>query len=71
MADGATGHVFNTNESISLKEDEDIYFIFDSLNTAKAFVVSKQKESQTIEFVIYNSDYDCVEYIEAMKYRSQ
>jgi hypothetical protein len=71
MADGGTGQVLNKDGNISLNGNEDIYFIFDNLDLAKAFIVSKQKESQTTEFVIYNSNYERVEYIEATKYRRQ
>jgi len=60
IADMATGQVYNTDFEISLKEQEPIYFIFDSLLAAIDFVSGLKELNRKWEYIIYNEDYEIV-----------
>lgn len=69
MADGATGHVLTTKGDVCLNGDGEVYIIFDELETAKQYIKEKQEQNDTWEFVIYNSNNECVAHCEARKWK--
>lgn len=69
MADGATGHVLATNGEVCLNSEGEVYVIFNDLEAARLFIKNKQSENDTWEFVIYNSDNECVEHCDAIKWK--
>jgi hypothetical protein len=69
MADGATGHVLTTEGNICLNGEGEVYVVFEKLETARKFIEQKQDENDTWEFVIYNSNNECVEHREARKWK--
>lgn len=69
MADGATGIVLNTKEEYFLNDEEKVFHVFDSLDTARIFIENKQKENDTLEFYIYDHNYKFLECWEAIKWK--
>jgi hypothetical protein len=66
IADGATGHILNTDGSINIDGTEDeIYFIFDNLNSAKKFIRSHSFNNDKVEYVIYDRYETVLEFVEA------
>ncbi|MFT3981660.1 MAG: hypothetical protein QM687_14390 [Ferruginibacter sp.] len=68
MADGATGHVLNLDAQISFNEEENIFLIFESIDEVYSFIRKKSAINDTIEFCIYNSKREMIEYIKATRY---
>lgn len=71
MADGATGHVLTTEGNVCLNSEGEVFVIFDDIETARIFIKQKQSQNDTWEFVIYNSDNECVEHLEARKWKRE
>ncbi len=69
MADGATGHVLTTEGNLCLNGAGEVYVVFEDLGAARKFIEQKQHENDTWEFVIYNSNNECVEHWEARKWK--
>jgi hypothetical protein len=69
MADGATGHVLTTTGDVCYNDEGNVYLIFDTIELARAFILREQNENDTLEFVIYNSNNECIEHWEARKWK--
>lgn len=69
MADGATGHVLTNEGSLCLNGKGEVYVVFDDLAAARELIQQKQDQNDTWEFVVYNSDNQCVEFWEAKKWK--
>jgi hypothetical protein len=69
MADGHTGHVLTTKGDIYFSDDKEVYIIFDNLEAARLFIKERQYKNNTLEFNVYNSDYEFVEHWEATKWK--
>ena len=54
LCDGATGHVLNITGNVYQSDDENVFFIFEDLDSAKLFAEQKQVENDTLELIIYN-----------------
>ena len=69
MADGATGHVLNTEGDVYRSDEKEVFFLFDNLQAAREFVEVKQNEKDTVEFCIYDSNHNLLAYLEARKWK--
>lgn len=69
MADGATGHILTTDGNHCLNGEGEVYVLFENLDAARLFIKQKQDENDTLEFVICNSNNECVEFWEAKKWK--
>lgn len=66
MADGATGAVLNIDlEFYNKKSAQEVYLIFDSIDSAKEFVKNKSVLHDKIEFIIFDDKQNMLEYIKA------
>ena len=67
MADGAAGHVLKNEGNRCLNGQGEIYVVFEDLEAARKFIEQKQDENDSCEFIIYKSNNECVEHLEARK----
>lgn len=67
MANSQTGVVLNSNFLIysNDKEDQSVYQIFEDIDQAKSGINRISQTNGEIEFVIYNSKMEIVEFIKA------
>jgi len=64
-ADGATGHVLTTEGELDIGDGKAIFLFFMELNSAKEHIAKNQLDNPTREFVIYDSNYETVEFYKA------
>lgn len=69
MADGATGIVLTATGQKYLGDNQDVYIIFDDLQSAAQFVTNKQNENDTVEFSVFDSKHELVAYNPAIKWK--
>jgi len=69
MADGATGIVLTATGQTYLGDDQDVYIIFDDLQSAKQFITNKQNENETIDCSIFDCRLELVVYEQAIKWK--
>jgi hypothetical protein len=69
MADGATGHVLTIDGEIFLNDGKETFIVFDTMEAARLFIEGKQSENDTLEFYIYNSNYEFMGFWEAKKWK--
>jgi len=69
-AEGSTGHVLDIYGA-TFRNDlpNDVYFVFDDLESAKKFIDLKQTENNTIELTIVDHNYNLVEFFIAPKWK--
>lgn len=67
MANCETGIVLDVNFNIyqNNMENQEVYSIFENIQQAKEFVNKISEEYDKIEFIIYNSKQEVVEFIKA------
>jgi len=68
VADGATGHIYNTDFELFINDGKETYFIFNSFEAAKDFVLALSNVNAAYEYAIYNGKYELVEHILAKKW---
>ena len=68
MADGATGHVLLESGEISTSDMDDIYKVFSGLESATEYILAKQKENDTWEFVVKDDREVLVKYFGAIRW---
>ncbi|MDR2834639.1 MAG: hypothetical protein LBV69_00360 [Bacteroidales bacterium] len=66
--DYLTGHVLDDEFNLynAKSENRNVYSIFESLDIAKAYIDKFRFTHKTIEFCIYDSSYNVLEYIKAV-----
>lgn len=70
IADGATGHILNTDGSINIDgSDGEIYFIFDNVDSAKKFIKCHSFNNDKVEYVIYDRYETVLEFVEAKHWK--
>lgn len=67
MANAETGIILdkNLNTHLSISENQDVYSIFENIQKAKEFINEVSESNDKIEFIIYNSKQEVVEFIKA------
>ncbi|CAD7805318.1 hypothetical protein CHRY9390_01349 [Chryseobacterium aquaeductus] len=67
MANGETGIVLDINFNVyqNNNENQHVYSIFDNIQEAREFINGISGEYDKIEFIIYNSKQEVVEFIKA------
>lgn len=70
MANGETGIILDLNFNIYQNniEIQNVYSIFENIQKAKKFVENISAVHQKIEFIIYNSKQEVVEFIKARSF---
>lgn len=68
VADGATGHIYNTDLELFINDGKRTCFIFDNFEAAKDFVTKLANVNDTYEYAIYNGKYELVEHILAKRW---
>ena len=54
MADGATGHVLLHSGALCLNADPTAFQVFDTEISAREYILNRQSNDDTLEFVIYD-----------------
>lgn len=67
MADGETGVILDLNFDIYQNdtENQEVYYICESIQKAKEFVDKTSLAHDKVEFIIYNSKQEVVKFIKA------
>lgn len=69
MSDCETGIILNTDLTIYRQDENKMgYSIFENLEQAKEFINKISSSNNKIEFVIYNSNQEVIEFITAKNY---
>lgn len=68
MCDGATGHVLTTDGNVYLSDKSPVYIVFEDINLARNYIQSSQVKDDTLEFIIYTSEYEFLEFRKAPKW---
>ncbi|MFY7814754.1 MAG: hypothetical protein ACOVRK_06110 [Chryseobacterium taeanense] len=70
MANGETGIILDLNFNVYQNniETQNVYSIFENIQKAKDFVESISTVHQKVEFIIYNSKQEVVEFIKAKSF---
>jgi hypothetical protein len=71
MADGSTGHILTHHGNIYSDPNEEAYIILESFEKARIFIDAKQKENDTVEFIIYDSNYKFLEFCKAGNWKKR
>ena len=58
-----TGHVVDENFNLAISDTQEVYTIFDDVETAVAFVKKTSEINKEFEFVIYGKDKSVINYI--------
>jgi len=69
MAEGATGIVLTAAGKRHLGDDQDVYVVFDDLQSASLYISNKQKENETVEFSVFDDKHELVVYKPAIKWK--
>lgn len=66
MADGATGHILNHEYEIYIGSPKDeVYWCFDNLATATAFIKIRSELDKNVEFLVYDENEKIVQFVKA------
>lgn len=69
MVEGATGIVLTAAGKKYLGDDQDVYVIFDDLQSANQCLVTMQNENETVEFSVFDSKHALVAFNPAIKWK--
>ena len=61
MADGETGHILNVDGTVNHGDTIQMFMVFEDIESARFFIKGKQAISNSLEFIVYNSNYEYVE----------
>jgi len=69
MADGSTGNVLTTAGQIYHGDNQEVYMIFDDLQSANQYIANKQGENDTVDCSVFDSNYVLIAHEPAIKWR--
>jgi hypothetical protein len=66
MADSQTGVILNKDYKVYMNDSDDqVYLVFENIEKVNDFIKEVSMKYQQIEFVIYNSNKEVVDFIKA------